>query len=49
MKIKSFVMTRLKARMSLTARGILRTMTRALMRPRTRPRTRMRPILTMVC
>ena len=42
MKIKSFVMTRSRARMSLRARRILRITTRAVMR------TRMRPILTMV-
>ena len=42
MKIKSFVMTRSRARMSLRARRILRITTRAVMR------MRMRPILTMV-
>ena len=42
MKIKSFVMTRSRARMSLRARRILRITTRAVMR------MRIRPILTMV-
>ena len=44
MKINSYVMTRLRARMSLTSRGILRTMTRAVMRLR----LRMRQTLTTV-
>ena len=45
MKIKSFVMTRLKARMSLPAQRISRIMTGAAMM---RLRMRLRPILTMV-
>merc|ERR1719192_2170759 len=49
MKIKFFVMTRIKRRMSLrTARGILRIMTKAVIRRRRRRRMT-KPILTMVC
>ena len=45
MKIKSFLMRRVKARTSLTAPGILRIMTGAVMM---RLRMMLRPILTMV-